>query len=31
MVAKKSYCCGEDIEYDNNGKARCSKCGAAQG
>lgn len=27
----KSNCCGENIEYDNSGKARCSKCGAVQG
>lgn len=26
-----SNCCGEKIEYDNSGKPRCSKCGAAQG
>lgn len=27
----KSTCCGEPIEKDNNGRPRCSKCGAAQG
>lgn len=27
----KSSCCGEEIERDNSGKRRCSKCGAAQG
>lgn len=31
FIVAKSNCCGEDIEYDNSGKARCSKCGAAQG
>lgn len=29
-MAKKSNCCGEDIEADNGGKDRCSMCGAAQ-
>lgn len=30
-MAKKSTCCGSEVEYWNDGKKHCSKCGHIQG